>query len=67
MAIRIDMTDEQLAEQRKVRERNRRARKRRERGVRTKEAYLAELAARPKPWITEGISRRTWERRKVSP
>jgi hypothetical protein len=64
----IDKTDVELAEQAKVRERDRRARRRRERGVRTREVYLAELASRPKPWITEGISRRTWERRrKVNP
>jgi hypothetical protein len=35
----IDKTDAELAEQAKLRERERRARKRRERGVRTKEAY----------------------------
>ena len=60
----IDMTDEQLAEQPKVRERNRRARKRRERGVRTKEAYLADP--------TQALDNRGHlpphlERRKVSP
>jgi hypothetical protein len=62
--IPIDKTDEELAEQSKARERERRARKRRAKGVRTREAYLAELASRPKPWIAEGISRRTWERRR---
>jgi len=36
---------------------------RREKGIRTKEAYLAELASRPKPWLDEGISQRTWQRR----
>jgi len=64
----IDKTKEEIAEQAKVRERGRRARKRREKGVQTREAYLAELASRPQPWIAEGISRRTWERRReVSP
>jgi hypothetical protein len=64
----IDKTEEEIAEQAKARERERRARKRRERGVRTREAYLAELASRPKPWKAEGVSRRTWERRrKVNP
>src|SRR5262249_11850980 len=57
-------TAEEMAEQAKVRERERRARKRRERGVRTRKAYLDELARRPKPWIDEGISRRTRERRR---
>jgi hypothetical protein len=59
----VDITAEQLAQQTKERERNRRAAQRRNKGIRTKEAYLAELADRPKPWLIEGISRRTWERR----
>ena len=62
----VDMTAEQLAEQTEERERIRRAAQRRKKGIRTKEAYLAELADRPKPWLTEGISRRTWERRRSS-
>jgi hypothetical protein len=60
----IDKTEEEIAEQAKARERERRAHNRRERGVRTREAYLAELASRPQPWIAESISRRTWERRR---
>ena len=59
----VDMTAEELAQQAKERDRIRRAVQRREKGIRTKEAYLAELADRAKPWVTEGISRRTWERR----
>src|SRR5262245_17903058 len=59
-----DMTDEQLADQSKARERARRERKRRDAGVRSRVAYLAELKAKPKPWIAEGICRRTWERRR---
>ena len=58
-----DMSEEQLAELRKAKSRHRRAIKRREKGIRTKEAYLAELASRPKPWLVEGISQRTWQRR----
>jgi hypothetical protein len=58
-----DMTAEQLANQAKKKERARRERARRKRGIRTKEAYLAELASRPKPWVVEGISQRTWQRR----
>jgi hypothetical protein len=57
-----DMTDEQLAELRKAKSRHRRAIKRRERGIRTKAAYMAELASRSKPWLDEGISQRTWQR-----
>jgi hypothetical protein len=60
----FDMTAEQLAKQAKERQRARRERARRKRGIKTKEAYLAELASIPKPWIAEGISQRTWQRRK---
>jgi hypothetical protein len=60
----IDRTDEELAEQAKVRKHERQARKRRERGVRAKEVYLAERASRPKPWIAEGISRSIWYHRR---
>jgi hypothetical protein len=59
----IDMTSEELAEQAKVRKRERQTRKRRERGVRTQEEYLQQ-ARRPKPWIAEGVSSRTWYRRR---
>ena len=52
----VDMTDEQLAEQRKAKSRARRAAKRRQSGVRTRAQYLAELKARPKPWKAEGIT-----------
>ena len=62
----IDMTDDQLAEQRKAKSRKRREAKRRASGVRTKAEYLAELASRPKPWLAEGIHRRTWERRRAA-
>jgi hypothetical protein len=58
-----DMTEEQLANQAKEKERARRAAARRTRGIRTREAYLAELASRPKPWLAEGICQRTWQRR----
>jgi hypothetical protein len=58
-----DMTAEQLAKQGKDRDRARRERARRRRGIRTKAAYLAELASRPKPWVAGGISQRTWQRR----
>ena len=59
----FDMTAAQLANQAKEKERARRTAARRKRGIRTKAAYLAELASRPKPWGVEGISQRTWQRR----
>ena len=58
----VDRTDEQLAERRKARRNERR----RNKSGRTREAYLAELASKPKPWIAEGISQRTWQRRRKS-
>ena len=61
----VDMTAEELAQQAKERERARRAAQRRKQGIRTKEAYLAELASRPKPWLEEGVSQRTWQRRQL--
>jgi hypothetical protein len=60
----IDATDEQLAKQAKLKERKRRARKRRSNGVRTRAAYLAELKAKPKPWITQGLSRAAYYRKR---
>jgi hypothetical protein len=58
----IDKTEEELAEQARVRERTRRARKRRQKGIRTREAYLAEIARKPKPWAAQGISRSAYYR-----
>ena len=49
----IDKTEEELAEQAKLRERARRALKRREKGIRTREAYLDELAASPDPGLSK--------------
>jgi hypothetical protein len=60
----FDKTGEEFAELAKIRERERRARKRRENNVRTRDQYLADLRAKPKPWEAEGVSRRTWYRRK---
>jgi hypothetical protein len=60
----VDKTDLELAEQRKAKSRNARASKRRQRGVRTREQYLAELASKPKPWEGSGLSRAQWYRRK---
>jgi hypothetical protein len=60
----IDRTDEELAELKRERERARRERKRRQRGMRTREAYLADLASKSKPWIAEGISRTAYYRKR---
>lgn len=58
----VDMTDEQLVEHRR-RKKNERRRSRR---GRTRAEYLAECLSTTKPWEAEGISRRTWERRRVA-
>jgi len=40
--------------------------KRREAGVRPRTEYLAQSLSRVRPWESEGISRRTWERMRFS-
>ena len=59
----IDATDEELEAQRKARRSERRRERLRAKGVRPREAYLAEVKSKPKPWEAEGISRRTYYRR----
>jgi hypothetical protein len=59
----VDATDEELELQRKVRRRENRRSKLRAKGVRPREVYLAQMAAKPKPWVLAGVSRRTWCRR----
>lgn len=56
-----NMTDVQMQEQRKAKKRDR-DRQRRHRQPR--QIYLANAKARTKPWEAEGISRRTWYRRR---
>src|SRR5262249_2477566 len=58
----IDMTDEELAEHRKRKNNERRRMKRK----RTRAEYLATCLIATKPWQAEGMSRRTWERRRVA-
>jgi hypothetical protein len=54
-----------LRRQRKrIRDRDRQARKRAERGDLPRPQYLARGHARGQPWKPDGISRRTWERRR---
>jgi hypothetical protein len=60
----IDATDEEIDKQRKARKRERVAKTRAMKGVRTRAAYLAELASRPRPWEAKGVSRSTWYRQK---
>ena len=60
----IDKTDDELAEQRAAKRREKAATRRRAKGVRPREDYLASLPSRQRPWEAEDISRRTWERRR---
>jgi hypothetical protein len=58
-----DLTPEEFEKQSNARKKATRAAKRRRDGVKTREEYLVECRNKPKPWLAEGVSRRTWERR----
>jgi hypothetical protein len=59
----VDVTVEQLMEQKKAKRQKQDEARRQKKGIRSREAYLAEIASRPRPWEAEGISQRTWQRR----
>jgi hypothetical protein len=61
----IDMTDEQLMEQRRAKDRARKWRQRRAKDRKPRDAYLANSLNKLQPWKTEGISRRTWFRKRA--
>jgi hypothetical protein len=63
----FDMTDEEITEFRKARKRNRDRNRRRKAGKKPREVYIANSLSKKKPWATEDISRRTWERRRRKP
>jgi hypothetical protein len=56
----FDMTPEQMADQRKAKKAARDAK----RYTRSRAQYLEEALSKTKPWRKEGISRRTWERKR---
>jgi hypothetical protein len=58
----IDATDAELASQSRMRRNARRKAQR----ARTRVQYLSSCLTATKPWKAEGISRRTWERRRVA-
>ena len=66
-----DMSDADIAEYRRAKQRDRartRARERREKRERegkSREAYLKECEERPRPWVAEGIHKATWYRRRA--
>lgn len=51
-------------QRKRARDRDRKAAKRRERGAVAREQYLLKSLSRARPWDADGISRRTWERRR---
>ena len=63
----IDMTDEELAEQRRTKARERRKAAREKLGRPSRDAYLAKFESKQRPWEALGIHRRTWERRRAAP
>lgn len=62
----VDMTKAERAQRRQERKRQRKQRRRREQGAKPRAEYEAKSLSRTKPWEVEGISRRTWERRRVA-
>jgi hypothetical protein len=61
----IEMTAEQRRAFKKEDDVLARKKKRRERGVRSRAEYEAKSDNRLKPWLAEGVSRRTWYRRQA--
>jgi hypothetical protein len=61
----VDLSRQELAQQRKAKKRARDRSRRRRAGVVPRQAYLAKSLTKQKPWEAEGICRRTWERRRA--
>jgi hypothetical protein len=59
----VDMTDGQMAEQRKAKRKLRDRRKRQQAGRKPRDTYIAASLTKQGPWKAEGISRATWYRR----
>ena len=59
-----DYSDEDMAALAKAKKRLREETRRRKSGAVSRAEYLAKSLSRLKPWETEGVSRRTWERRR---
>jgi hypothetical protein len=59
----VDMTKAEREAARKAQKREAKREQRRKHGTKPRAEYLATSAERTKPWIAEGISRRTWYRR----
>jgi hypothetical protein len=59
----VDMTKAEREAARKARMRQAKREQRRKQGFKPRAEYLATSAERTKPWVAEGVSRRTWYRR----
>ena len=60
----VDLLKEKRSARRRQRDVERKKRGRRARGARPRAEYESNSLTRAKPWMQEGISRRTWERRR---
>jgi hypothetical protein len=60
----LDMTRNERKQERKLRNRLRMHHKRRREGMKSRAEYESNSLSRTKPWLAQGISRRTWERRR---
>lgn len=59
-----DMTKEERKQARRLRQRQRDRARRRARGAKPRTEYETNSISRTRPWLAEGISRRTWYRRR---
>jgi len=62
----IDQTKEQRAQVAKQRKRERDQERRRAQGAKPRAQYEITATATTKPWVAQGISRRTWYRRRLA-
>lgn len=60
----IDMNKGARTKRRKQRDRERKTNSRRAKGIKPRKVYEGQSVSRQKPWEAEGISRRTWYRRR---
>jgi hypothetical protein len=61
-----DMTVAQMQQYRKARDTVSREQRRRRAGVLTRADYVTKSHSKTKPWLADGVCRRTWERRRVA-
>lgn len=61
----IDMSKAERRQDSQQRHKERQQIKRRKAGKKTRAEYLAGSLSKTQPWLAEGISRRTWERRRA--